>query len=654
MNIQVCLVLLVSVCALSARSATSNTSTAAENASDKPAGKYSSLDCDWHFFEQPLSHFARGSTKGTYKQRLCVYNKFWEPNKDLPVLFYTGNESPVEEYVNNTGLIWELAPQLQAMVVFAEHRYFGESIPDINGVEKCMSYLTSEEALADYAALISNMRRAWGVGMNAAVVAFGGSYGGMLSSWLRILYPSVVDGAIAASAPVGGFPLDDTPLDASARAVSYATSAEAGCAKHCSSNLKKAWVLLQSLSASSSGLEVLSEQMNLCTRLRNERDMNQLREYLQAPLFDLAEGSYPFPTDYITYALTGSHTPLPAWAMQEVCKMIGESDYGILLENEVEAQDADVQFRIQSMDEATTIDIHVEWDSIQSTDSGQVNMNDVLQNTLAFDLLRDVAQSIQIWYNVTGDAPHCIDWSTNPAPNVSQTGTITPLPRRMRNTRNTVSSKKQKISDSITNYATTFDAFDPDGNGKLASPKGRDSLCTGEKEDITVATAWGSLSCNDGINLINTAVRGVGNDMYWPPNVPRNYTRKSVVESQFGYCKAFAAIGLYGIPDRTDDWAQWMDTLYGGKRLNSHSNIYYSNGDLDPWGPAGIPPSADEETIADGNIISRMIQNGGHHLDLFWPTDDDPQSVLDVRQEERKAILQWIDAKADYVKRMEL
>ena len=41
----------------------------------------SSADCDWKFYEQPLSHFAEGSTvagNATFRQRVCVIDKYWK------------------------------------------------------------------------------------------------------------------------------------------------------------------------------------------------------------------------------------------------------------------------------------------------------------------------------------------------------------------------------------------------------------------------------------------------------------------------------------------------------------------------------------------------------------------------------------------------
>ena len=39
----------------------------------------------------------------------------------MPILFHTGNESPVEVYVNNTGLMFSLAEKYNALLVFAGH-----------------------------------------------------------------------------------------------------------------------------------------------------------------------------------------------------------------------------------------------------------------------------------------------------------------------------------------------------------------------------------------------------------------------------------------------------------------------------------------------------------------------------------------------------
>ena len=32
-------------------------------------------------------------------------------------------------YVNNTGLMWQLGQEMQALLVFAEHRYYGKNLP---------------------------------------------------------------------------------------------------------------------------------------------------------------------------------------------------------------------------------------------------------------------------------------------------------------------------------------------------------------------------------------------------------------------------------------------------------------------------------------------------------------------------------------------
>jgi lysosomal Pro-X carboxypeptidase len=109
--------------------------------------------------------------------------------------------------VNHTGLMWENAATYNALLVFAEHRYYGASKPFADGTPDCLQWLTTEQvfweiikkklfsprlvsffihllqfllkAMADYAILIGVVKQQYNAA-SAPVVGFGGSYGGMV------------------------------------------------------------------------------------------------------------------------------------------------------------------------------------------------------------------------------------------------------------------------------------------------------------------------------------------------------------------------------------------------------------------------------------------------------------------------------------------
>jgi lysosomal Pro-X carboxypeptidase len=255
-------------------------------------------------FNQTLDHFTPGVTEhggtATFNQRYCIYSKYWESGG--PIFFYVGNESPVDEYVNSTGLMWELAPNMKALIVFAEHRYEGKSFPQMIGVPNCGAYCTSAQAIADYATLATSLKREMHA-EESAVIAFGGSYGGMLAAWVRTKYPNVFDGAIAASAPIWGTPLTFPAMDGYAKYITNSASAVGGATDMCKDNLLAAWSLITDIGKTAAGRVALSTAFSTCKPLTTVYDVQGLLEYAQGPWFDMAEGDYPFPSTYITFSV---------------------------------------------------------------------------------------------------------------------------------------------------------------------------------------------------------------------------------------------------------------------------------------------------------------------------------------------------------------
>jgi lysosomal Pro-X carboxypeptidase len=96
--------------------------------------------------------------------------------------------------------MWDLAPEFGAAIVFAEHRYYGKTMPFGNesyASTANLGYLSSEQALADFAVLIGHLKeKRLANALKSPVIAFGGSYGGMLTAWMRIKYPHLIDGFV--------------------------------------------------------------------------------------------------------------------------------------------------------------------------------------------------------------------------------------------------------------------------------------------------------------------------------------------------------------------------------------------------------------------------------------------------------------------------
>lgn len=266
------------------------------------------------YFQQKITHFNFPNKFPTFRTRYLYEDKWYKSGG--PIFFYCGNEGDIEGFWNNTGFMFDIAPGFNALVVFAEHRYYGQSLPFPSSfTQPFIQFLTIEEALADFADLISVIQATFNA-TSSPVIAFGGSYGGMLAAVMRLKYPHLVHGAIASSAPFK-WVLGEEPLHPFFQTIKndyFNVNAS------CVSVIQTAYeTILQRALSGAEGLKNISQSLRLCSPLQNQSDLDWMLRWSRNAFVFMTMMDYPYQASFM-----GN---LPAYPVNVSClRAINETD----------------------------------------------------------------------------------------------------------------------------------------------------------------------------------------------------------------------------------------------------------------------------------------------------------------------------------------
>jgi lysosomal Pro-X carboxypeptidase len=479
------------------------------------------------FFNAKVDHFSYDNPY-TFKLRYLVKDKYFNYNKTnvAPILFYCGNEGPIGDFWNNSGFVTEyLAKKFNALVIFGEHRFFGKSFPNGSFQDKNITknkYLTSAQALSDFVELLNFYKQSQNLTENTPVIAFGGSYGGMLSSWARMKFPNVFAGAVASSAPILLFE-DITKISNSFFKITTETYKryDEACPKDLRSGFQKLADLRRSsaMALNPSVLATLNEIFMPCAKIQSAFDIQKLEESLEDMLVTLAQYNYPYETSFIKKT--------PPEPVKVACERVSQ----------------------------------------------------VRNNTQFFRLMPVIANSINFAFSKYNQ----VDYDT-----------------------------KYKLMflkvavDVFFNYTGIQKCMDI----------GNDNKTIGNE---TESNGWSYMACTEMIMpMEKNGVTDMFNPQKWDLDAYAQECRKEWTG---------------------DIRPRWIYDFYGGRdfysEINQYSNILYINGKMDPWN-AGTPKYSNNTSV----IVFEA--DSAHHLDLRFPHEKDPESILQARKLMEVLIAKWI------------
>ncbi|CAM8898068.1 unnamed protein product [Rhodiola kirilowii] len=111
--------------------------------------------CTAHYFSQQLDHFnSMPESFQHFNQKFIMVDKYWGGSSS-PIFVYLEGEAAMSNFIcNSIGVMLDTIDTFHPLMLFIEHRYYGESVPFKTREEafknaSTLGFFNSAQALAD-------------------------------------------------------------------------------------------------------------------------------------------------------------------------------------------------------------------------------------------------------------------------------------------------------------------------------------------------------------------------------------------------------------------------------------------------------------------------------------------------------------------------
>ena len=156
-------------------------------------------DVDEKWIEQRLNNFDPQDNR-TFMMRYMENSNYLQDGG--PIFIFVGGEWTIDEDTLRYGHMSDMARELNGTMFYPEHRYYGETRPTPDLKMDNLRYLNVDQALADLAHFIVEMKATNPLLTNSGVILVGGSYSATMVTWFMQKYPHLANGAWSSSAPL--------------------------------------------------------------------------------------------------------------------------------------------------------------------------------------------------------------------------------------------------------------------------------------------------------------------------------------------------------------------------------------------------------------------------------------------------------------------